>query len=127
MATVVQPSDQGWDVQLSMRSLNRNGGPIRDWEPLKRLSQKLGSVVLSLMDALPPYQIARGPLDAKENGQGGGRYIRVAGARVRVDEAAFEALTIGEVVKVRYTRGGMAINIDRYVSPNGKDQEDRAQ
>ena len=96
---------------------------MRDWQPLKRLSRKLGSTVWSLADALPPYQIARGPLDAKENGQGGGRYIRVAGARVRVDEAAFEALTIGEVVKVRYTRGGMAINIDRYISPNGQGEE----
>ena len=95
---------------------------MRDWEPLKRLSQKLGSTVWSLADALPPYQIARGPLDAKENGQGGEHYIRVAGARVKIDEAAFDALTIGEVVKVRYTRGGMAINIDRYVSPNGNDQ-----
>ena len=103
--------------------MNRNGVPMWDWEPLKRLSQKLGSTVWPLADALPPYKIARGPLDAKENGQGGGHYIRVAGARVQVDEATLEALTIGEVVKVRYTRGGRAINIDRYVSPNGNDQE----
>lgn len=106
-----------------MRSLNRNGGPVWDWEPLKKLSQKLGATVWSLADALPPYRIARGTLDAKENGKGGGHYIRVAGARVRIDEAAFEALTVGEVVKVRYTRRGMAINIDRYISPNGNDQE----
>ena len=90
---------------------------------MRGLSKKLGSVVGSLTDALPPYHIAQGTLDAKENGQGGGHYIRVAGARVRVDEASFEALTIGEMVKVRYTRGGLAINIDRYVSPNGQDEE----
>jgi len=94
-----------------------------DWEPLKRLSHKLGGTVWSLADALPPYKTARGPLDAKENGKGGGHYIRVAGARVRIDEAAFEVLTVGEVVKVRYTRGGKAINIDRYISPNGNGQE----
>ena len=90
-----------------------------DWEPLKKLSQKLGSAVSSLTDALPPYQVAQGPLDAKETGGSGERYILVAGARVQVDDATSEVLTIGEVVKVRYTRGGMAINIDRYVSPNG--------
>ena len=111
------------NFEIPMRSLNRNGGPMWDWQPLKRLSQKLGSTVWSLADALPPYQIARGPLDAKENGQDGGHYIRVAGARVQIDETAFEALTVGEVVKVRYTRGGIAINIDRYVSPNGQDEE----
>ena len=106
-----------------MRTVNRNGGPTRDWQPLKRLSRKLGSTVWSLTDALPPYQIARGPLDAKENGQGGEHYIRVAGSRVKIDEVAYEALTVGEMVKVRYTRGGKAINIDRYISPNGEDEE----
>ena len=94
---------------------------------MKRLSRKLESAVLSLTDALPPYQIARGPLDAKENGQGGRHYIRVAGARVQVDEATVQALTIGEMVKVRYTRGGMAINIDRFVPPNGHDPENPPQ
>ena len=107
-----------------MGSLNRNGGPMWGWKPLKRLSHKLELAVGSLTDALPPYRTARGPLDAKETGQDeGGHYICVDGARVRVDEATFGVLTIGEVVKVRYTRGGMAINIDRYISLNGHDQE----
>ena len=94
------------------------------WAPVKRLPHKLGATARSLADALPPYQNARGPLDAKETGQDGGHFIRVAGAMVQVDEATLEALAVGELVKVRYTRGGKAINIDRYVSPNGTDEED---
>ena len=77
----------------------------------------------SLADAFPPYRIAEGPLSAKESGQDGVHYVNVAGSRVQVDEATFEKLGIGEIVRVRFTRGGMAINIDRYVPLNGKDED----
>ena len=88
---------------------------------MKTLSDKLESVVLSLADAIPPYHIVQGPLDAKETGQAGAYYIHVAGAKVQVDEATFEALSVGEMLKVRYTRRNRAINIDRYVPPNGQE------
>ena len=82
---------------------------------MKRLSQILDSLASSLVDALPPYRIVEGPLSTKESGQNGLHYINVTGSRVRVDEATFKILEVGEIVKVRFTRGGIAINIDRYV------------
>ena len=106
-----------------MLSLKRDRGNTWDWPPLKRLSQILDSLASSLADAFPPYRIAEGPLSAKESGQDGVHYINVAGSRVQVDEATFDRLNIGEIVKVRFTRGGMAINIDRYVPLNGTGED----
>ncbi|MCL0029064.1 hypothetical protein M1N23_02835 [Dehalococcoidia bacterium] len=94
---------------------------------MKQLSQILDSLVSSLVDALPPYRIVEGPLSMKESDQKGLHYINVTGSRVRVDEATFNILDVGEIVKVRFTRSGIAINIDRYVPLNdtGENQPQR--
>ena len=86
---------------------------------VKAFSERLESVVESLTDALPPYRTAQGVLDAKETCDDGKFYIHVAGSRVEVDEATCHILEIGEMLKVRYTRGDRAINIDRYLHHNG--------
>jgi hypothetical protein len=89
------------------------------WTLVKAISGRLGSVVSSLTDALPPYRTAQGVLDAKESCDDGKFYIHVADSRVQVDEATCQILEIGEMLKVRYTRGARAINIDRYLPQNG--------
>jgi len=85
----------------------------------KAFSKRLESLVEALTDALPPYRIAQGVLDAKETCDDGKFYIHVAGSRVEVDETTCHTLEIGEMLKVRYTRGDRAINIDRYLPQNG--------
>jgi len=89
------------------------------WTLVKVISGRLESVLDSLTDALPPYRTARGVLDAKESCDDGKFYIHVADSRVQVDEATCQILEIGEMLKVRYTRGDRAINIDRYLPQNG--------
>lgn len=86
---------------------------------VKAFSGRLESVVESLTDALPPYRTAHGILDAKETCDDGKFYIHVADSRIEVDEATCQILEIGEMLKVRYTRGTRAINIDRYLPQNG--------
>jgi len=86
---------------------------------VKVFSGRLESVVESLTDALPPYRTAQGILDAKETCDDGKFYIHVTDSRVEVDEATCQILEIGEMLKVHYTRGGRAINIDRYLPQNG--------
>ncbi|MDP6715596.1 MAG: hypothetical protein QF368_13355 [SAR202 cluster bacterium] len=88
------------------------------WTLVKAFSGRLESVMESLTDALPPYRTARGILDAKETCNDGKFYIHVADSRVEVDEATCQTLEIGEMLKVRYTRGDRAINIDRYLPQN---------
>ena len=75
--------------------------------------------VNSLADALPPYYVAEGQLDMKGKADDGRLRIHVNGAWVSVDQPTFDLLTIGEHVRVRYTRRVRAISIDRYVSHNG--------
>jgi hypothetical protein len=89
------------------------------WTLVKAFSERLESVLGSLTDALPPYRTAQGVLDAKESCDDGKFYIHVADSRVQVDEATCQILEIGEMLKVRYTRGDRAINIDRYLPQNG--------
>ena len=88
---------------------------------VKIFSARLESVMESLTDALPPYRTAQGVLDAKETCDDGKFYIHVAGSRVEVDETTCQTLEIGEMLKVRYTRGDRAINIDRYLPHNGRE------
>ena len=73
----------------------------------------------SLIDAVPPYRTAYGILDVKETSEEGKFYIHIAGSKVEVDDHTCLTLGIGEVLKVRYTRGYKAINIDRYLTQNG--------
>ena len=85
---------------------------MRSWAWLKHW-------VWTLLDALPPYQKVEGPLDSKESDSNGKFYVCVGSARVEVDHATFEALMVGESLRMRYTRGNRAVNIDRLLSETG--------
>ena len=79
--------------------------------------------LLALLDATPPYRYAEGHLIAKEADPVGKFYIVVESARIEVDRNTFDILTVGEDMRVRYTRRGRAVNIDRYVPPsNGSER-----
>ena len=73
----------------------------------------------TLVDAAPPYQKVNGPLESKATDPNGEFYICVGSARIEVDRATFDTLTVGESLRVRYTRGNRAINIDRLLPENG--------
>jgi hypothetical protein len=92
---------------------------MRAWDVIKTVSQKAGDAVSPLADAFPPYFVVEGVLGAKEVGRNGRYFIHVGDARIAVDHPTFEALTAGERVRVRYTRGFRAVSIDRFVSANG--------
>ncbi len=91
----------------------------RQSEQLKMIARAVVNWVNSLADALPPYYVAEGQLDMKGKADDGRLRIHVNGAWVSVDQPTFDLLTIGEHVRVRYTRRVRAISIDRYVSRNG--------
>jgi hypothetical protein len=74
----------------------------------------------TLADALPPYRHTEGLLDTKETYPDGKFYISVGPERVEVDAATFEALMVGETLRIRYTRGGRAVNIDRLLPGRGQ-------
>ena len=71
-----------------------------------------------LADAFPPYLIVEGPLETKET-DANKHYLSVASTRVEVDEATVGLLVVGENLRVRYTRGRRAINIDRLMPSRG--------
>ena len=79
----------------------------------------LRSWLWALGDAFPPYRKVEGLLESKEPTPEGRFHIRVAGARVQVDRPTFDSLSVGDMLRVRYTRGNRAVNIDRVVFENG--------
>ncbi len=79
---------------------------------MSRLRRWLNRWIWTLVDALPPYGRAEGPLLSKEQGPDGTHYIRVGSARIEVDRATFERLNPGENLVVRLTKGFRAVNID---------------
>ena len=92
---------------------------IRQSENLKVIARAVVNWISTLADALPPYYVAEGRLDMKGKADDGRLRIHVNGAWLSVDQPTFDLLTIGEYVRVRYTRRVRAINIDRDVSRNG--------
>ena len=85
---------------------------------MSRLWRWLNRWIWTLVDALPPYGRAEGPLLSKERGPDGRHYIRVSSARIEVDRATFERLNPGEDLVVRLTKGFRAVNIDVIQPPN---------
>lgn len=75
--------------------------------------RQLHSFLKSLMDNLPPYHKVEGVLKAKQADTNGQRFIMVNAATIEVDEFTFGRLSVGDDVKVRYTRNAKAISIDR--------------
>ena len=90
--------------------------------PVVRMWPWFRGWVWALKDAVPPYNLIDGPLEGKETDPTGKFYILVRSARVKVDRATLDTLTIGESLRVRYTKGKRAINIDRLVPENGANQ-----
>ena len=82
----------------------------------KSIVRRIRTAAETLVDAMPPYRTVCGTLDVKETSRDGKFYIHVSGSKVEVDEYTCLTLGIGEVLKVRYTRGYKAINIDRYLT-----------
>ena len=96
-----------------------------DWQtmgflaPVKWFWRWFGSWVWALRDAVPPYHKVDGPLEAKETDPNGGCYICVGSAWVEVDKTTSDTLVVGENLRMRFTRGKRAINIDRILSAKG--------
>ena len=106
MGDALGPKGNG---RLSMVRLT----PVERWWPWFR------DWLWALKDALPPYSLVDGQLDSKETDSTGKFYILVRAERIEIDEATFETLTVGESIRVRYTKGKRAISIDRLVPNNG--------
>ena len=87
---------------------------------LKNCARYISRFAYDMFDAFPTYRYADGLLEGKEYLYQEGRYvISVSSARVEVDGFTFDNLMIGEQVKVRLTRAGRAVNIDRIVPRQG--------
>ncbi len=85
---------------------------------MSRLRHWVSRFIWTLVDALPPYRRAEGPLLSKERGPDGKYYIHVSSARIEVDGATFEKLNLGEDLVVRLTKGFRAVNIVVFRPPN---------
>ena len=74
----------------------------------------------SLIEACPPYRYAEGLLESKEVLKDPNRFlIHVSSAIIEVDNHTFSNLMIGENIRVRSTRNGKAISIDRLIPKEG--------
>ena len=89
---------------------------------LRTVATTIRTSIASLVDAVPPYHIFEGPLSDKARDESGKCWIRCGGNPVQVDPYTFEALEVGERLRLRYTRGNRAVSIDRLVPPG--DMED---
>ena len=69
---------------------------------------------MPLVSAFGLVSQADGQVDDQER-----HFIYVSSEKVQVDSATFEILMIGENLKVRFTRGNKAINIDRLIPTQG--------
>ena len=82
---------------------------------LKAIVCAVANCAWSLTDAIPPYYTCEGELTAKKMTADGERVIQVNGAWLMVDEATYGMLSVGERLRVRYTRRARSISIDRLV------------
>ena len=67
----------------------------------------------SIRGKLPPYYEVEGVLKAKEANTDGLPHIIVSSAAIEVDRVTFGRLSVGDNLRVRYTRDSIAISIDR--------------
>ena len=82
---------------------------------VKYLISKLSSII----DILPPYIITEGLLDAKEITSDGNHYINVGSIKGKIDNYTYDSLIIGENLRVRHTKKGRIVNIDRMIPKKG--------
>jgi len=73
----------------------------------------------SIIDILPPYLITEGLLDSKEKAPNNIYYINVGSIKGEIDNNSFNSLIIGENLRVRHTKNGKIINIDRLIPKKG--------
>ena len=73
----------------------------------------------TLGDAFPPYRDVEGQLEAKEIRVDGKHTVCVGSTWVEVDEQTYDILVVGENLRVRYTRRGRGISIDRLLPGRG--------
>ena len=73
-----------------------------------------------LIEACPPFRYPEGLLESKEVLRDPDRFlIHVASEIIEVDNHTFSNLMIGENIRVRSTRNGKAISIDRLIPKEG--------
>ena len=102
--------------------------PRRESEPMvyltlvKRSWRWFRHWVWTLIDALPPYQIVEGALEDKGVDSTGRPYILLGGDRIEIDTGTLDALEVGEMLKVRHTKGNRAVNIDRILPPDNESE-----
>ncbi len=101
---------------MALKRSHATDGP----EQLKGAALAAASWLWSLTDVVPPYYVARGKLEAKKRATDDRLLILVNGAWLSVDEPTFGLLSIGERLRVMYTRRARAISIDRYAERNGR-------
>jgi len=83
------------------------------------VSERVKTFISECLDCCPPYKSIKGLLEVKEVDDQKRYFIYVSSEKVQVDSATFEILMIGENLKVRFTRGKKAINIDRLIPTQG--------
>lgn len=80
---------------------------------------QIQSLWKSIKGNLPPYYEVQGPIKSKETRDDGMPYIIVNSSRVEVDAVTFSRLSVGDNLKVRFTRTAKAISIDKLTVPEG--------
>ena len=75
----------------------------------------------SITDSVPPYRRTKGLLEAKDADGRGRFYLVVGPVKVEVDRPTFDALVVGEHLRVLHTPGNRAISVDRLVRPEGRE------
>ena len=81
---------------------------------MKAIARAVANCAWSLTDAIPPYYTCEGELTAKKITADGESVIQVNGAWLMVDEATYGMLSVGESLRIRYTRRARAISIDKF-------------
>ncbi len=80
---------------------------------------QMQSLWKSIKGNLPPYREVLGPIKSKETRDDGIPCILVNGSLVEVDAVTFSRLSVGDNLKIRFTRTAKAISIDKLTTPDG--------
>jgi ABC-type uncharacterized transport system YnjBCD ATPase subunit len=73
----------------------------------------------SIKGNLPPYYKVQGPIKSKKTRDDGIPCILVNTSLIEVDAVTFSRLSVGDNLKVRFTRAAKAISIDILTAPEG--------
>ena len=106
-------------VKRSSTNLNPRERLVRMTRLLARLVRWFSRWLWALKDSLPPYRVVEGQLETKELGTDEKYLVCVSSSWVEVDGQTYDTLVVGENLRVRYTRGRRAVNIDRLLSRRG--------